>query len=598
MDRGIRKEVRIINMQIDHKEIVKNAVLYFLLLGCWLFLAHFLANAGDVSFPKRLALLNLLLVLGRYFFKSERCYWLITAILTSTLLSVLSIRVLVDTNSYWHTVVDSMIFAIALTEVVAIVPNLFRAKGLRAVVAALLWGSLFALAALFWAYYFAENTWLGYEAVLAIMQTNLSEAGSYVQGHNALLGGLVIAASIGILAAICRESYYYGGVAINGKKAGFLLSIFCILNLVMVNNMLSKNYFLEPFINAYKGLEEYNNFKAAREMRNVLIETSDISSDSRNGLYVLVIGESETREHMSAYGYSKLTTPWLADMSATSKALFFTQAYSCHTHTVQSLSYALTEKNQYNGIEAAKAVSLVETAKAAGYQVIWLSNQVHYGAWDTPISVIADAADKQIFINRNIGATTSTEDFDGALLNEVDKMELSDRILLIIHLMGCHGGYADRYPQEIGIFSGSDEVSHYDNAVYYNDMVMKSLYEKVSSVPVFQGMIYFSDHGEDVDDNLGHNSAKFQPVMAKIPLYMIFSDSYKQYHNDRYQVLSSARNKVFTNDLLYNTVLGVMGIHYAGHDEPQNDLSNSAYDDNIERFTTLYGKVKIKDIDK
>lgn len=586
----------ITNMQMGYKEIVKNMLLYFLLFGCWVFIGNFYANAGEVGFPKRLALMNLLLVLGRYFFKSQRCYWLIIGLWMSILLSVLSIRELAGIAFYWRTAFDSIIFAVALAEIMAIVPNLFNSKGCRAITELLHWGVLLTLPVLFWAYYFFENTWLGYDAILAIMQTNFNEAVSYVQGHNVLLGGAAIFIFMGILAFGCRLVYCHGGLAINSPKTGLLLCVFCIGNLMMLHNTFNKNCFMEPFVNAYKGIEEYNNFKNAREMRNVTIVQSDISSDSQDGLYVLVIGESETRAHMSAYGYNKPTTPWLTDMSASDKAMLFTQAYSCHTHTVPSLSYALTEKNQYNDIEIAQAVSLIDIAKAAGYQVVWLSNQAHYGVCDTPTSVIADAADKQIFTSRNIGVGTRTETFDGALLNEVNKMELSGKTLLIIHLMGCHESYADRYPSEIGIFIGDDDVSHYDNAVYYNDMFMKKLYEKVSSVPAFQSMIYFSDHGEDADDNLEHNSANFQPVMAKIPLYMIFSDSYKQYHNDRYQILSLAKDKIFTNDLLYNTVLGVMGIHYAGHDEVQNDLSNRTYNDNVERFTTLYGKVKIKDI--
>ena len=43
-------------------------------------------------------------------------------------------------------------------------------------------------------------------------------------------------------------------------------------------------------------------------------------------------------------------------------------------------------------------------------------------------------------------------------------------------------------------------------------------------------------------------------------------------------------------------MLGLMEISYRGHDELQNDLSNAAYDGNMEKFRTLYGKVKIKDI--
>lgn len=54
---------------------------------------------------------------------------------------------------------------------------------------------------------------------------------------------------------------------------------------------------------------------------------------------------------------------------------------------------------------------------------------------------------------------------------------------------------------------------------------------------------------------------------------------------------------MFTNDLLYNTLLGIMGIHYRGHDESWNDLTSPDYDNNEDRFSTLYGRVMIKDIE-
>ena len=40
----------------------------------------------------------------------------------------------------------------------------------------------------------------------------------------------------------------------------------------------------------------------------------------------------------------------------------------------------------------------------------------------------------------------------------------------------------------------------------------------------------------------------------------------------------------------------VTSLRHAIFYELQNDLSNAAYDGNMEKFRTLYGKVKIKDI--
>lgn len=579
------------------RAIGKNVIFVGILMLVWLSLGSLATEQAIDDFPKRLLVANILLVAGRYFFVSQRLYCQLMAIFLCIGISVLSLRAYLGLDMEWSMVFNSELFLISLSTLLAVVPSCICWKCLRLPLAVILWGCFILAAALFWLYYMAEGSWLGFEAILAIVQTNASETLEYIMMHG-IFGLLLFALFFLVLPVyLGHQIIQSGGMRIRNKRTAFLLLAFAGYNIAMANNMFAKNCFTVPFINAYTGFEEYNAFKAARESRRTEINPADIVSNGEKGVYVLVMGESETREHMSVYGYPKATTPWLADMASQNRGILFTQAYSCHTHTVPVWSYALTEKNQYNNLDQANAVSLVEVAKAAGYEVVWLSNQVHYGAWDTPVSVIADAADQQVFLNSSVGERTDTDYFDGKLADVIDKVNIKDKTLLIVHLMGCHGAYESRYPKDIAKFAGDDDVAHYDNAVYYNDMVLASLYNKVAALPNFQGMVYLSDHGEAVEQKLGHNSGKFEPVMAKIPMYMIFSQSYQQEHAEHYKNLRQARDKVFTNDLLYNTLLGIMGIQYKDHDEPKNDLGNADYDSSKDRFCTLYGKVKIRDIE-
>ena len=103
-------------------------------------------------------------------------------------------------------------------------------------------------------------------------------------------------------------------------------------------------------------------------------------------------------------------------------------------------------------------------------------------------------------------------------------------------------------------------------------------------------MIYFSDHGEGIDNHVGHDINKFTYQMTRIPLFMCFSNEYK---NDNLQIcnlLKSRKNDVFTNDLIFNLMLGIMGVKIDGIDEPQNTFTSNAYDTNVSRFRTLYNK--------
>ena len=111
---------------------------------------------------------------------------------------------------------------------------------------------------------------------------------------------------------------------------------------------------------------------------------------------------------MSAYGYHRPTTPWLQSIKNQHGFLLFDNAYSCHSHTVPVLTYALTAKNQYNTLPL---------EQAADFHTVWISNQVKYGAWDTPVSVIADQSQTQYWLNGHLGETTQTTHFDLSLVD-------------------------------------------------------------------------------------------------------------------------------------------------------------------------------------
>ncbi len=85
------------------------------------------------------------------------------------------------------------------------------------------------------------------------------------------------------------------------------------------------------------------------------------------------------------------------------------------------LTYALTAKNQYNTLPLEQAASIIEIAQAADFHTVWISNQVKYGAWDTPVSVIADQSQTQYWLNGHLGETTQTTHFDLSLVDVLKK---------------------------------------------------------------------------------------------------------------------------------------------------------------------------------
>lgn len=116
------------------------------------------------------------------------------------------------------------------------------------------------------------------------------------------------------------------------------------------------------YYETYETLHSFSDFqKMVNARRHMHIANKDIVRQLKaapDGVYVLVIGESLTRDHMNVYGYSRKTTPFQTEAAADPHYVFFNHGYSCYTQTVQVLTEALTEKNQYNDMNLAEAIPL------------------------------------------------------------------------------------------------------------------------------------------------------------------------------------------------------------------------------------------------
>ena len=326
------------------------------------------------------------------------------------------------------------------------------------------------------------------------------------------------------------------------------IAVFVLLNLQTVykSSITPDNFFTNTLRETRNALAQYDNFSAQKNARQKILGSLKSLPKNAAGVYVLVIGESQNKGHMSAYGYHRPTTPWLQSIKNQHGFLLFDNAYSCHSHTVPVLTYALTAKNQYNTLPLEQAASIIEIAQAADFHTVWISNQVKYGAWDTPVSVIADQSQTQYWLNGHLGETTQTTHFDLSLVDVLKKLPVFDKALIVVHLMGNHGSYEERYPHAFNRWTGKSHIDKYDNSILYNDFVMKQLFSTVKDLPNFQGMIYFSDHADDVDAGLGHDASRFTFDMARIPLYMYFSDNYIQKYPHTMAILKKHTSAYFT----------------------------------------------------
>jgi glucan phosphoethanolaminetransferase (alkaline phosphatase superfamily) len=85
--------------------------------------------------------------------------------------------------------------------------------------------------------------------------------------------------------------------------------------------------------------------------------------------------------------------------------------------------------------------------KEAGFKTFWLSNQISFGQFDTPVSVFAKEADVIQFMN--LGGFTNNSNFDQILLEPLQHAiaDPAPKKLIVLHTLGNHWNYSQRYPK-------------------------------------------------------------------------------------------------------------------------------------------------------
>ena len=458
---------------------------------------------------------------------------------------------------------------------------------------------LFLLAVLIYVGYFFvnEKNLLDAECILTIFQTNLLEVKAYLLEKNLYL--LSIAGAF-ILGVVTSFVFSFTKLKPNNSKNKILLMTIVVLlyNLIFMTPKMKQNFVYSLSDNVIKTLKSYKEYEQGKEERYARLENLKgvLKIRQEKGLYVVVIGESTTREHMSGYGYKRLTTPWLNKVIKQQNTILFKNAYSNHTHTVPALQYALSEKNQYNDVCAVNAYSLTEIVKAAGFETYWISNQERFMKKDIPVAVISRTTNKQKFINEHVGQKIMTTYYDDKLVEFFPKIDNNKNNIVFFHLMGCQAVYKDRYPKNFKSFKGKNKkVDEYDDAILYNDFVLSKIYERVSKEKSFKGLIYISDHGEEPDKGYGHESSKFTYQMSKIPFVMIFSNSWIKTHKNIFEILKENQDKYWTSDLFYDVAINIFGIKNIPNRDEKADISSRNYDMSYEKLKTLHGQRYIKD---
>lgn len=303
------------------------------------------------------------------------------------------------------------------------------------------------------------------------------------------------------------------------------------------------------YSSGHKAIEEI--VKARQDLFAQSDFTAALQSDKPQ-TYVVLIGESLGRNHMSLYGYPRKTTPNLDLLR--SELIIFENTISAFAQTNPSLSVNLTEKDTVNNKPLSESLSLVGVFKKAGFKTFWISNQQPLRV---PTKPMASIADQEHFISHDFHGVEVNR-YDGFMMPAIEKA-LSDEAkykVIFVHMMGSHLQYANRYPPEkshfkdkVSIKAYTEDVSNtqlefinaYDDSVHYTDYVLGEILKKLKQTNNIAGLSFWADHGEevfDVKDFKGHGPDGVTKSMLEVPFLFWRNKAYQMEFAERDAVVS------------------------------------------------------------
>lgn len=430
------------------------------------------------------------------------------------------------------------------------------------------------------AYYIYYGNCITEAAILSIYQTNPEEAKEYILqtiGYNGIIAVFVsLVLFYVLLYKLNSKTMTINPNALVNKKqlifctiAGFTATIYAFGNTLPQTGIFTLNNNVRAYFYAI------NQFNTEHKVTlDSLQVTPSKKHFSKPSTVIVVIGESASRTFMSAYDNPQTTndtTPWLRAQKSNPDFIIFKNAYTSRVNTVLSLERALTEKNQYNSLEFRQSATIIDIAKKAGYYTSWYSNQGTTDEADTPITIIGKTADTKKWTNQDL----NTLQYDGTLLNYLKEVDSTKNNFIVLHFMGSHDNYQNRYPVEFakwGDPNKNEPPLDYDNSLYYSDYVLSQIYAYAKENLNLQAMLYFSDHGAVPN---GRRNPDINPFAAnRIPMFVYLSPEYQTLYPQTTASLKHNEAKYFTNDLVYDMICGLLNIKSNRYDESQSIASD------------------------
>lgn len=425
-------------------------------------------------------------------------------------------------------------------------------------------------------------------SVISLFETNQEESREFIAHY--FSKWLVLGQSFYILLCIfvIWKMKPFCRLKVKNNKILFtssLLILFLLLSIFSFSKQIYYYNFYKIFL-AYKSNRSFEK-EAIAERQKSDYPVTNLQTDSVPRTIVVVIGESLTRNHMSIYGYDRATTPNLSSLN--DSLIVYKDVVSPQVHTIPVLRQVTTLSSIDHPEYVTEKPSLFELFNRADYETYFITNQAFGGKIETSYDIFFKLAN-HIY---DVSVQKQPDEVIFPPLDEILNDKKQKNRLIVIHLIGNHMAYEFRYTPSFSVFDNTKDnlvqdkpfrkneakttIDRYDNSVLYNDYVISKLITMLKEQSNLDaGLIYFSDHGEEVYDTrnfAGHAYEKVSTYMCEIPFVVWLSDSYKLRRSD----LKFDENRPFsTADFLYSL----------------SDFAGLTYPDYIDSLSLFSGKYK------
>lgn len=325
--------------------------------------------------------------------------------------------------------------------------------------------------------------------------------------------------------------------------------------------------------------------------------------DDKAEIVVMVIGESSRFDRWSLNGYERDTNPLLKQEA---NLVNLPDVITSVSATRLSVPVMISRKPAMQSLKDGFAEKSFLTAyKEAGFKTYWLSNQISFGEFDTPVSVFAKEADVIQFLN--LGGFTNNSNFDDILLEPLQGAiaDPARKKLIVLHSLGSHWNYSHRYPARFDRWQpslhGVDKPVYtdmkikpllnnsYDSSILYTDWFLANVIGALKQSQQRTALMYVSDHGQTLYDNScnlafhGHNTQ----YEFHVPAFVWYSDPYQLRYPDKVERLWKNRKARLATENVFHTLLDLGDVRYAD-ERLEWSFANKAFKEH-KRYVDSYG---------